>query len=689
MGNFIPPAPGNCCRGEIRTSKKKRFASRKISFLDGVGVATSSDGSQGSSGTSEHSKSHTPTPSLRENMMRERKNHDPLLFYKMIEVLGTGSMGSVCKVRKRPCMVGGSARTTVGNGTKHRSGELFLNRLGSLPIVGECVKLCMGAEHPESLRSLKSPNRSISSRSSGGFGGWLGGRKDLLQLASRGNSSILSVDSGSVGSQYAVFYALKAIHLNRVHDPAFVEELKNEIEILKTLDHPHIVRPIETFEHRKRLFMVMELCDGGDLYSRDPYSEDEAARITHDILSAVAYMHAHNVIHRDLKYENIMFANPSPTSEIKIIDFGLSKKYVPEDPNLSEGVGTIYTMAPQVLKGDYTSQADVWSVGVLAYMLLSSQMPFYGAKRRHVIERIMNCKYEFKGRRWNMVSKQAKSFVSDLLQFAPDDRPTAAVALRNNWLFARGSLNLRETTRDNIQASMELYADYSKLKKLALMVIAHKSTSEEIGFLRKAFQRYDTETDGMLSFAEFEKALEDYGYSHEELENMFHGADLDGTGKIRYTEFLAATIEAHGAINEERLAEAFDRLDSDDSGYISTKNLREMFGGELLASDIDVIIDEADITKDGQISYAEFLALWDQQQEGKRESALRHIETRKSTLSSAANSVSSSERNETSMKQHVIFERVGKGEVSDDYYIGRFQFYAEKKQSERRLRKSI
>eukprot|EP00957_Ditylum_brightwellii_P053403 4046990-Ditylum_brightwellii.AAC.1 len=114
----------------------------------------------------------------------------------------------------------------------------------------------------------------------------------------------------------------------------------------------------------------MEMCRGGDLYSRDPYTEEESARIVNSVLSAISYMHKRGVVHRD-----------HPQSEVKLIDFGLSAKYGPEDPVMSDGVGTIYTMAPEVLKGKYTSQADIWSIGVLAYMLLSSQVPFFGTKR--------------------------------------------------------------------------------------------------------------------------------------------------------------------------------------------------------------------------------------------------------------------------------------------------------------------
>lgn len=135
---------------------------------------------------------------------------------------------------------------------------------------------------------------------------------------------------------------MKSIHLSRLADNSYIDELKNEVEILKSLDHPHVVRAIETFEHRNQIFVVMECCSGGDLYSRDPYTEDEAARIVTALLNAIAYMHARGICHRDIKYENILFASEDPRAEIKLIDFGLSKFFGNEQ--LTDGVGTMYVV---------------------------------------------------------------------------------------------------------------------------------------------------------------------------------------------------------------------------------------------------------------------------------------------------------------------------------------------------------
>lgn len=504
--------------------------------------------------------------------MREQKERDPLFFYEVVQTLGVGSMGSVAKVRKRQQRVGGSARKDIQDAVRAQKRR---KECLKIPIIGGLFRLCIDDDltvketkknafldvtnpakylaetgninhrHTESSVLLPAMEAvAAEAKSSTSTHSYF----DNMNDSTRSYGTYSSHQTGTVAS---IEYAMKSIHLSRVTEESFVTELKNEINILKQLDHPHIVRAIETFEYRNQIFIVMELCSGGgtsvvqewkrvcpllsldccsprlfwkpDLYSRDPYSEEEAARIVSSILSAIAYMHSRNIAHRDLKYENILFTSPSPTAEIKLIDFGLSKVYG-DDLQLTEGVGTVYTMAPEVLKGKYTRKADIWSIGVITYMLLSSQMPFYGRKRRHIVEQILNCQYDFRGRRWKRISQQAKNFIEELLVLDQDERIDATTALSSTWLnkrFAattRGPLVEEETMA---RQAMLRYAGYTKLKRMALMVVAHKSTSEEIGILRKVFQKYDSGRDGCLTFEQFCEALKESGHSTDDMKAMF------------------------------------------------------------------------------------------------------------------------------------------------------------------------
>jgi serine/threonine protein kinase len=479
------------------------------------------------------------SPEFRTRLINEQNERDPLFYYKVVKTIGNGSMGSVALVKKRSQTVGGSARKNVRQAvrTHKRKQECFKLPFG----IGGLFRLCIEDE----LRVEEDPPLSIVKGKAR-----RGGKNALLSIetwlgSSEGSSGVSSTSSqsqGIDGSDYSYDddgsktagrsalgheYAMKSIHLNRVNDDTFVQELKNEIAILKKLDHPHIVRPLETYHYRHQIFIVMEHCSGGDLYSRDPYTEEEAARIISSILSAVSYLHANNVAHRDLKYENILFVNTSPKAEIKLIDFGLSKIYGMggTGPQLTEGVGTIYTMAPEVLKGSYTKQADVWSVGVIAYMLLSSQMPFYGRKRQHIVEQILGGKYDFRGRRWRKIGAPAKDFVRDLLVVDPDERLDAERASSCVWLNKRFSATVRGPKEYEIQQakhSMTQYAGYTKLKKMALMVIAHRSTCEEIGILRKVFQKYASrDKGGCISYPEFNEAWKESGLPAEDTKAIF------------------------------------------------------------------------------------------------------------------------------------------------------------------------
>lgn len=187
---------------------------------------------------------------------------------------------------------------------------------------------------------------------------------------------------------------------------------------------------------------------------------------------------------------------------------------------------------------------------------------------------------------------------------------------------------------DNVSASIRSFATYGKLKKLALLVVAYKSTDEELGFLRKIFFKFDITKNGEISIVEFKEAMTVYQYTDEELEFMFQALDIDCTGKVHYSEFLAGSLEAHGNIDESRIAEAFDRLDSDDSGFITAENLRDFIGHNISLEYFDSIIEEADQTKNHKIDYQEFLDLWNEKSTSNLQDAMVDVFKRRETFES-------------------------------------------------------
>ena len=233
-----------------------------------------------------------------------------------------------------------------------------------------------------------------------------------------------------------------------------------------------------------------------------------------------------------------MFCNNGLHSDVKVIDFGLSQKYCHND-RLHETSGTIYTMAPEVLRGDYDEVADIWSLGVITFMLLSSSLPFFGGERSRVANKILAGQFKMIGPRWKKVSEESKEFVRHLLVRNPGDRPSATEALREDWISSSLLIDDDDDELlDNVQASMEVFSNhYCKLKRLALMVIAHKATSEEIGYLRCIFDRYDRSHHGMIMYEDFHESLQAFGYNEEDIPKMFNRCDLDGTGIIHYSTY--------------------------------------------------------------------------------------------------------------------------------------------------------
>jgi len=434
-----------------------------------------------------------------------------------------------------------------------------------------------------------------------------------------------AIGHGSMGAVATIIkksnkqvHVLKTIQISRMSQE-FQKELRNEIEILMSLDHPNIIKPLELFVRKRQLYFVMEHCSGGDLYERMPYTEAQAANITNQITSAIRYLHSKAICHRDLKFENILFENKSENCMVKLIDFGLSKAYQP-GRKMNEIVGTLYSMAPEVLnpKIPYTQSTDMWSVGVIAYMLLSGMMPFDSRSEAIVVRKIQRADFNFKAHVWKTCSDDSKLFIQELLKIDPSERLSASNAMSHQWLAKEWELTRQASLQLDkngsvdghaIVSSLKNFSEYSKLRKAALMVVAHRSESIEISKMRSAFMEIDTSKEGNITLDELKTVLSRFGSSTEEVEQIFMGLDVDGTGKIGYTEFLAATLEAQGFAKEDSLLEAFDRLDSDDSGFISEDNLRDILGSAYDPAEVKQMIADADLKKNGRVDYDEFLAL--------------------------------------------------------------------------------
>jgi len=233
----------------------------------------------------------------------------------------------------------------------------------------------------------------------------------------------------------------KAYAVTVIDKEALKEDIKllqREVEIMKKVDHPNILKLHEIYEDESRVFIVMELVSGSELFDRivekGYYNERYSKNIIKQILSAVSYLHQQGIAHRDLKPENLLCSGDGEEEIVKIADFGLSKIFSGEE-ELMTSCGTPGYVAPEVLLCEsYDKAVDMWGIGIITYVLLAGYPPFYADDDTAMFERIMNCDYDFDDECWDDVTEIAKDFIRKLLVKDPDQRLNAEEAIQHPWL---------------------------------------------------------------------------------------------------------------------------------------------------------------------------------------------------------------------------------------------------------------
>lgn len=379
-------------------------------------------------------------------------------------------------------------------------------------------------------------------------------------------------------------------------------------------EHPHVVRIEGTYEDSVFVHLVMELCAGGELFDRivrkGHYSEREAAKLIKTIVGVVEACHSLGVMHRDLKPENFLFDTPDDDAKLKATDFGLSVFYKPGEA-FFDVVGSPYYVAPEVLKKHYGPEADVWSAGVILYILLSGVPPFWAETENGIFRQILQSKLDFDSAPWPNISESAKDLIRKMLERDPTKRISAPEVLCHPWI-TDGNVAPDKPLDSAVLTRLKQFSAMNKLKKMALIVIAQRLSEEEIGGLKELFKMIDTDNSGTITFEELKEGLKRVGSElmESEIKSLMEAADVDNSGSIDYGEFLAATLHMNKMEREENLIAAFRYFDKDGSGYITIDNLQQAckeFGiGDV---QLDEIIKETDQDNDGNIDYAEFAAM--------------------------------------------------------------------------------
>ncbi|OMO92792.1 hypothetical protein CCACVL1_06751 [Corchorus capsularis] len=364
-------------------------------------------------------------------------------------------------------------------------------------------------------------------------------------------------------------FACKKISKAKLRTEIDVEDVRREVEIMKHLPkHPNIVRFREAFEDKEAVYLVMELCHGGELFDRivakGHYTERAAAHVIKTILEIVKVCHEHGVIHRDLKPENFLFADESETAPIKAIDFGLSIFYEPET---EEGI------AHAIIKGSIDFERDPWP----------------------------------------KVSEDAKDLVKSMLDPNPYSRMTVQEVLEHRWIQNWEhvpNVNLGEFVKTRIMQ----FSLMSKFKKKVLRVVADNLPNEEIHAITQMFNMMDTDDTGDLTFEELRDGLLKIGHSvaDPDVKMLMDAADVDGNGTLNCEEFVTMAVHLRKTSYDEHLSDAFHYFDKNQSGYIELEELQEAFHDDFGPNNDQVIRDimrDVDLDKDGRISFQEFKAM--------------------------------------------------------------------------------
>ena len=406
-----------------------------------------------------------------------------------------------------------------------------------------------------------------------------------------------------------------------------------EIKILYHCDYPNIIKLYEIYEDSDFFYLIFEMCEGGELDDRiikkieeeKIYSEKEAAKIFKKIIQAIAYLHSNGICHRNLKPDNILFLSEKNDSDIKLINFSLSKIYsfgkYKNDKNLeieeekenktrmNKLVGNAYFISPEMINGNYNEKCDIWSAGIILYFLLSGEPPFNGMNNEEVYSKIKEIKFNFPDKEWNNISNEAKDLIKKMI-CNENERLSAVQVLEHDWIKHCAPNSNGLLTNINIQC-FKIYKNIHKIKRAIYTFIALRLNDEDTKNLKKLFKLFDIDHDGRITLNEMKNAfiklnVKDY---ENEIENIFNSIDTDKNGIIDYTEFLSASINGNNEIiSKKTLKDTFKLLDKDNSGKISKNNMIKVLKLENLNEKIvDNYIKKYDINKDGEIDYNEFL----------------------------------------------------------------------------------
>ena len=513
------------------------------------------------------------------------------------------------------------------------------------------------------------------------------------------NYSILkALGHGSFGHVFKVVHkitgnirSIKVIPKNNLKPGFTKDEIIQEINILKSLDHPHIIKMFEFYVDENNYYLVNEFCSEGDLGEKlvkiKFFTENVTKLLMFQIFNAVWYLHSNKVIHGDLKVENIMvdslledekiidhkykherkksfatvirddsktidlwlnkeknsFNNIQNNSynlirksltnikkvdkksylrtdnveiknfELKLIDFGCSKMFTTYKKNFEDTIGTLVYCSPEVLLNNYNEKCDLWSCGIILYLLLTGKFPFYGKTENEIIEKILNQKIEFNEEIFDKISPEAKDLIQKCLIHDKNKRISASEALKHPF-FANIDLNNiyhEKIDLKEVLSSLKYFSKHSKFYQVVLAFLSHNYAEKtQLDKLKKIFYKIDTNLDGKLSKEELMNAYKIAGIkiNKNQLDKIINSMDYDNNGYIEYEEFIRATIPKENLFTDVNLKTAFELFDLDKNGSISLNEIKEVLGIKKNDDDkvIEELMNEVQRTGNQEITFSQF-----------------------------------------------------------------------------------